>query len=256
MKAVILAGGYGTRLSEFTDSIPKPMVCIGDKPILHHLMEYYASFGITDFVLALGYKAQLIKNYFLNYPILNSDFEIDLSTGKVTPLNKRVCNWKVTLVDTGQHTMTGGRLKRMKKILGEETFLMTYGDGLSDINIENLIKFHKRSNKMATVTAVRPSARFGELIIDGSMVTKFAEKPQTEDGWVNGGFFVLEPSFLDLIHDDLSVLEKEPLETVAANHQLAAFKHHGFWQCMDTKRDKDFLEEIWKKENCPWVVES
>ena len=255
MKAVILAGGFGTRLAEYTDSVPKPMVQIGDRPILCHIMEWYASFGVSEFVLALGYKASVFKDYFLNYGILNSDFEVDLSSGQVTLIEDRRPKWKVTLVDTGLHTMTGGRLRRLKEVIGDETFMVTYGDGLSNIDINALVSFHQENKKLVTVTAVRPSARFGELTLDGSIVKKFAEKQQTNEGWVNGGFFVMEPSFLDFINGDDCVLEQEPLEQAALTNELAAFKHTGYWQCMDTKRDRDHLESVWNSPDCPWQAE-
>lgn len=255
MKVVILAGGFGTRLSEYTETIPKPMVSIGGKPILWHIMNTYSQFGHKDFYIALGYKAEKIKEYFLNYAALNSDFTVDLSSGSVVAHQKNTFDWKVTLVDTGFNTMTGGRLKRMKDFIGEETFLLTYGDGVSDINIDSLIDFHHRHGRMATVTAVRPSARFGELDINYSdqQVKSFREKPQVNEGWVNGGYFVIEPSFFELIENDDTILEKSPLETCAEMGQLMSFKHNGFWQCMDTKRDRDFLESLWSQGKAKWA---
>ena len=252
MKVVILAGGFGTRLSEYTTSIPKPMVNIGDRPILWHIMQTYAHFGHKDFYLALGYKSEMIKDYFLNYKILNDDFSIDLSNGEIETHQKTEIDWKVTLVDTGLNSMTGGRVKRMKEFIGNEPFLLTYGDGVADIDINELISFHKKNNKMVTVSAVHPGARFGELSLDGDMVTNFEEKPQTSQGWINGGYFVIEPKFFDLIHDDSTILEKSPLEKVAQLNELVAYKHHGFWQCMDTKRDKDNLDELWGSNKAPW----
>jgi glucose-1-phosphate cytidylyltransferase len=251
MKIVILAGGFGTRLSELTDIIPKPMVTIGGIPIIEHIMNYYFQFGYKDFYIALGYKSEKIKEYFLNYPVLNSDFSINMSDGKITTINKVHHDWKVTLVDTGKDTMTGGRLKRMKKYIGEETFMMTYGDGLSNININELVKFHKKNNKIATISAVHPTARFGELEIKNNIVEKFTEKSQLNTGWINGGFFIFESKIFDLINNDQTMLEREPLETLAKQEQLMAFKHEGFWHCMDTKRDKDLLEDIWI-EGPPW----
>ena len=233
--------------------MPKPMVTIGSKPILWHIMNHYAKFGYDEFVLALGYKADVIKNYFLNYPSLNSDFTISMRTGEVEWHNRAEQNWKVTLVDTGIDSMTGGRLSRLKKVLAGETFMLTYGDGVSDVDVDALVKFHRQKNKMVTITTVRPSARFGELDIDNSVVKSFKEKPQTSQGWINGGFFVIEPEFLDFIDSDMTVLEKEPLAHVAANAQLNAFKHEGFWQCMDTVRDKNYLEDLWKKKQAPWA---
>lgn len=253
MKVVILAGGFGTRLAELTGEIPKPMVPIGGKPILWHIMNHYAKFGYSEFVLALGYKAEIIKNYFLNYPSLNSDFTICMKTGAVEWHNRVEQNWKVTLVDTGLHSMTGGRLGRLKSVLADETFMLTYGDGLSDVDISDLRNFHEKNNKMVTVTTVHPGARFGELDIEKNEVKSFKEKPQTSQGWINGGFFVIEPGFLDLITSDDIILEKEPLEKIASIGQLNAFKHEGFWQCMDSVRDKNYLEDLWVKGDAPWV---
>jgi glucose-1-phosphate cytidylyltransferase len=252
VKVIILAGGFGTRLSEYTQSIPKPMVTIGGKPILWHIMKTYAKYGHIDFHLALGYKAELIKDYFLNYRSLNSDFTIDLESGNLTPHQKDNVNWKVTLVDTGPNSMTGGRVKRMQNFIGNETFLLTYGDGLSNIDIEALVNFHKSHGKMVTVSAVHPGARFGELDMDGDIVTSFKEKPQTTQGWINGGYFVIEPEFFDLIKGDSTILEKEPLEKAAEIGELMSYQHDGFWQCMDTKRDRDSLEELWQNNNAPW----
>lgn len=251
MKVILLAGGFGTRLSEYTDVTPKPMVTIGGKPMLLHIMNSYAHFGFTDFVVALGYKAEVIKSFFLNYATINSDFTVDLSSGDVTPFNFSTVNWKVTLVDTGLHTMTGGRLRRLKQYIGDETFMLTYGDGLSNININDLLSFHKSHGKLMTVSAVRPGARFGELELNGSSVSRFVEKPQLHDGWINGGFFVVDPKFLDFIDDDQTLLERQPMETAALNNQLMAFKHDGFWQCMDSKRDRDSLEYLWS-QGAPW----
>ena len=251
MKLIILAGGFGTRLSEYTDAIPKPMVTIGDKPILWHIMNSYAHFGFKNFVLALGYKAEVIKSYFLNYASLNSDFNVDLSSGKVNPINFAPVDWNVTLVDTGLNTMTGGRLLRLKKLIGNDTFMLTYGDGLSNINLHELLSFHHSHGKLMTVSAVRPVARFGELELSGSSVTSFTEKPQLHQGWINGGFFVVNPNFLDLIQDDQTLLERSPMETAASIGQLEAFKHDGFWQCMDSKRDRETLEKIWS-DGAPW----
>lgn len=254
MKVVLLAGGYGTRLSEYTDKIPKPMVQIGGKPVVWHIMERYAKFGHKDFFLALGYKSEIIKEYFLNYSLYNSDYTLDLKSGEVTKYGEPLVDWRVTAVQTGLNTMTGGRLKALQNFIGNETFMLTYGDGLSDVDMNSLLKFHKGHGKLATVTAVHPAARFGELDVSGDTVTSFKEKPQLKTGWVNGGFFVLEPEFFDFIDGDDSVLEAEPLEQVALNGQLMAYKHRGFWQCMDTKRDKDLLEGIWKSGIAPWTL--
>ncbi|MCW7482120.1 glucose-1-phosphate cytidylyltransferase [Leptospira kanakyensis] len=254
MKVVILSGGFGTRLSEYTDMIPKPMVTIGGRPILWHIMNHYASFGFNDFYLALGYKAEVVKDFFLNYRALNSDFTVNLENGSIINYNSPSVNWKVTLVNTGLNTMTGGRVLRMKEFIGNERFLLTYGDGLSNVNLSNLIQFHEINKKMVTVTAVHPVARFGELDINEGMVTSFQEKPQIKEGWINGGYFVVEPEFFDLIDDDQTILEKHPLEQATQKGQLVAYQHSGFWQCMDTKRDRDYLEELWNSGKAPWLV--
>jgi len=225
MKVVILAGGFGTRISEYTKKIPKPMVMINKKPIIVHIMEHYAKYGFKDFVIALGYKGPVIKNYF----------------------KKKIFNWNIDLIDTGLNTMTGGRLKRLKKILGNKKFFLTYGDGISDINLKKLLSFHEKNKKLVTLTAVRPPARFGAIKLKGNKVKLFKEKHKIHEGWINGGFFVIEPDFLKYIKNDDTYLEKEPLESVGRNGQLYAFKHNGFWQCMDTKRDKEYLENILKK---------
>ena len=254
MKVILLAGGFGTRLSEYTDSIPKPMVRIGGKPILWHIMKTYDHFGHKDFYVALGYKSELIKEYFLNYRTLNADFTVDLKTGAVTPHQLDELDWKVTLVDTGLHSMTGGRVRRMKPYIGNETCLLTYGDGVSDVDLDQLIAFHKSHGKMVSVTAVHPGARFGELEMKGEQVTSFQEKPQTGQGWINGGYFVIEPEFFDLIQEDQTILEREPLERASQMGELMAFRHKGFWHCMDTKRDRDNLEEIWLSGKAPWEL--
>lgn len=253
MKVIFLAGGLGTRLAEYTSVIPKPMVRVGGKPILWHIMQIYARFGHKDFYVALGHQAEIIKEYFLNYRTLNSDFTVDLLSGSLSPHQLDSVDWRITLVDTGNTSMTGGRAKRMRPFIGNETCMLTYGDGVADIDINALLAFHRSHGKMVTVTAVRPSARFGELEIDGYKVRSFKEKPQMHDGWINGGFFVFEPDFFDLIAGDSTLLEREPLEEVSRCGQLMAYKHEGFWHCMDTKRDLDLLEALWNK-GAPWVV--
>ncbi|MDC1018373.1 glucose-1-phosphate cytidylyltransferase [Pseudomonadales bacterium] len=254
MKVVILAGGYGTRLAEFTDVIPKPMVPVGGKPILLHIMQTYASRGFNEFILALGYKADVIKQYFLNYASINSDFTVSMSDGSIEFHNSSSLDWKVTLVDTGLNTMTGGRVKRLKDHINDETFMLTYGDGVSDVDVGEVLKFHKQHGQMVTVTTVRPSARFGELDIKEDTVNSFTEKPQTSKGWINGGYFVIEPEFIDSIDGDETILERQPLEGVAHKGQLMAYRHEGFWQCMDTVRDRDYLEKLWATGDAPWLV--
>ena len=254
MKVIILAGGFGSRLSEYTESIPKPMVTIGGKPILWHIMSRYANFGHKDFYLALGYKAEIIKEYFLNYRSLNSDFTVDLSSGKVDPHQTDAADWRVTMVDTGLQSMTGGRVKRLQSFVGNEPFMLTYGDGVADIDLDALLKFHNSHGKMVTVSAVHPGARFGELMLDNGQVKSFQEKPQMGQGWINGGFFIIQPDFFDLIANDETILEREPLEKVAQMGELMAYKHDGFWQCMDTKRDRDMLEDLWQHGLALWKV--
>tara|TARA_B100000614_G_scaffold199990_1_gene181165 strand:- start:669 stop:1430 length:762 start_codon:yes stop_codon:yes gene_type:complete len=251
MKVIILAGGFGTRLSEYTDAIPKPMAKIGDKPILWHIMKIFEHHALNDFVLALGYKNEIIKEYFSKYSLLNSDFSIDLKSGNMKMHQVQSEDWNVTLVDTGLDTMTGGRIKRLKDFVGNQTFMVTYGDGVGNIDIKNLIKFHKSHKKLATVTAVRPQARFGELEIVDDCVKSFKEKPQLDQGWINGGFFVLEPEVFDLISDDSVMFERQPLEELSSEENLMAYKHHGFWKCMDTKRDLEILNDLWNT-NPPW----
>ena len=251
MKVIILAGGFGTRFSEYTNILPKPMIPIGDKPILWHIMQTYAKFEHKDFYLALGYKAEVIKDYFLNYRSLNADFTIDLDSGNVLSHQLDQVDWKVTLVNTGNTTMTGGRIKRMKKFIGDEPFMLTYGDGVADINLDELLKFHRNHGKLVTMTAVRPAARFGDLELENNIVKSFKEKPQMHEGWISGGFFIIEPGFFDFINDDSTLLEREPLEKATKLGQLMAYQHKGFWHCMDTKRDHDLLESLWKN-GAPW----
>jgi len=255
MKVVILAGGFGTRLSEETTKIPKPMVEIGGKPILWHIMKIYSHFGFNDFIICLGYKGYIIKEYFFNYFMHSCDISIDLFTGKTEFFNNRSENWKVTLVDTGLNTMTGGRIKRIQKFLNNETFMLTYGDGVGDVNIKELYEFHKSHGKLATVTAVQPSGRFGTLNIDDSnRVLSFKEKPKGDGNWINGGFFVLEPEVIKYIEDDNTTWEKEPIEKLASEGNLLAYKHFGFWKPMDTLRDKNELESLWNSGNAPWKI--
>ena len=251
MKVVILAGGYGTRLSEYTNIVPKPMVTIGGKPIIWHIMKTYAHYGHKDFYIALGYKSEVIKDYFLNYHSLNSDFAVNLASGKVKPYKVNDLDWQVTLSNTGISTMTGGRVKRMQQLIGNERFMLTYGDGVADIDIDDLFAFHKSHGKMVTMSAVRPAARFGELEINDNQVISFKEKPQLHNGWINGGYFIIEPEFFDYIASDETMLEREPLEALTKAGELMAYKHDGFWHCMDTKRDHELLESLWS-EGAPW----
>ena len=253
MKVIILSGGFGTRIAEYTSTIPKPMIRICGKPIIEHIMEIYAKYGHKDFYLALGYKSEVIKQYFYNYAFLNSNFQINLKDGKVYPYKRTERDWSINLIDTGINTMTGGRLKRLKDFIGNETFLLTYGDAVTDLNINKVLEFHKKHGKMVTVTGVRPPARFGELTInEENEVLEFKEKPNTHAGWINGGFFVMEPEFLNYIDGDTTILEKSPLETIAKENELLAFLHDGFWHCIDTKRDKDNLEAIVNSGNKIW----
>lgn len=257
MKVVILAGGFGTRLGDETVVRPKPMVEVGTRPILWHVMKIYAHYGFDDFVVLCGYKAEFIRNYFLNYSLNESDFTIDLKTGQVVSVgSSRAENWRVTVVDTGLDTMTGGRIRRARHVIGDETFCLTYGDGVSNVNISELIAFHKAHGRMATVTAVLPPGRFGVISLDdrGDTVTHFREKDQKDVGMINGGFFVCEPAVIDLIDDDSTIWELEPMNRLVEMNQLAAFRHHGYWQNMDTLRDKQVLENLWAKGCPPWKV--
>ncbi|MDR4506238.1 MAG: glucose-1-phosphate cytidylyltransferase [Candidatus Scalindua sp.] len=256
MKAVILAGGFGTRLSEETVIRPKPMVEIGDKPILWHIMKMYSAYDINDFIICLGYKGYFIKEYFATYSIHMSDVTFDLRNNNVEILQNGTEPWKITLIDTGENTMTGGRLKRVKDYIGNETFCMTYGDGVSDVNIRKLIDFHFEQKTLATLTAVQPPGRFGafKLSSDQNKIYAFKEKPQGEGAMINGGFFVLEPGVMDYITDDSNVWEREPLEKLAHDGMLAAYRHHGFWEPMDTLRDKMYLEKLWNSSKPPWKV--
>jgi glucose-1-phosphate cytidylyltransferase len=255
VKVVILAGGLGSRLSEETTVRPKPMVEIGGLPILWHILKGYDHHGFNKFVIALGYKGEFIKDYFLRYRMLSSNLSLDLSSGKCESFCEPVENWKLHLVDTGKDSLTGGRLHRLEPLLKPHgTFMLTYGDGVCDVDIRKLVEFHKQHGKLATVTAVRPPARFGTMEFDGDRVSDFKEKPQTEGGWINGGFFVFEPGIFDFLHGDKTVLEEKPLEQLARQGQLMAYKHNDFWQCMDTVRDKNRLEELWQTDRAPWKV--
>jgi glucose-1-phosphate cytidylyltransferase len=255
MKVAILAGGVGSRLSEETVVKPKPMVEIGNRPILWHIIKTYVHHGLDDFVVALGYRGEYIKRWMADYASLTSDLTIDMRTGGVGVHNSDERDeWRVSLIETGQKTGTGGRIKRLKPYLGDSTFCLTWGDGVSDVDITELIAFHRRHGKLCTLTAVRPPARFGHLELDGDRIVEFSEKPQTGEGWINGAFFVCEPEVFDYIDGDETMFEKEPLERLAKDGQLMAYQHHGFWQCMDTIRDKKLLERLWDSEQAPWKV--
>lgn len=256
MKVIILAGGFGTRISEESVNKPKPMVEIGGKPILWHIMKYYSSYGYNDFIIALGYKGDYIKDYFRKYASINSDFSINLKTNKIEILNESNEDFNVTLVDTGLNSMTGGRLYNLKNLLSkEEEFMVTYGDGVSNVNLNELINFHRSNGKIATLTSVRPSARFGNIKLDESgKVLSFEEKPQTEQGWINGGFFIFKKEIFELLRSEDEVLEKHPLETLAKRGELTAYQHIGFWQCMDTLRDKKYLNNLWDTNKADWKL--
>jgi len=254
MKAVILAGGLGTRISEETQVRPKPMVEIGGKPVLWHIMKIYSAHGVNDFVICLGYKGYMIKEYFANYFLHMSDVTFDMKDNQMEVHQRHAEPWRVTLVDTGDATMTGGRVKRAREYVGGETFCFTYGDGLSDVNITELIAFHHENRTIATVSAVQPPGRFGALDLESHRITGFREKPQGDGGWINGGFFVLSPKVFDYIDGDATVWEQEPLERLAHEGELAAFRHPGFWQPMDTLRDRNLLEELWASNRAPWKV--
>jgi glucose-1-phosphate cytidylyltransferase len=254
MKVAILAGGAGTRLAEETEIKPKPMVEIGGRPILWHIMRHYAHYGFKDFVIALGYKGEVIKRYMLDYCALHSNLTVHLRTGEVRREGHFIPDWTVELIDTGIRTQTGGRIKRLQPYLGHETFMLTWGDGVSDVDLRRLLEFHRRHGKLATLTAVRPPARYGHLKFDGDRVAEFTEKPQIGEGWINGAFFVLEPGIFDYIDGDDTVWEREPLERLAADGQLMAYKHESFWQCMDTLREKYILQQLWDSGRAPWKI--
>ncbi|GAP21739.1 glucose-1-phosphate cytidylyltransferase [Leptolinea tardivitalis] len=254
MQTIILAGGLGTRLAEETEVRPKPLVEIGHQPILWHILKHYSYYGHNEFFIALGYKGEMIKRYFLDYSNLSGQLTIDMKTGRVISEQSECEPWTVHLVDTGQKTNTGGRVKRLAPFLKKETFFITYGDGVSNINLDELLAFHRSQKKMVTITAVRPPARFGGLEFDGDLVMKFTEKPQTGEGWINGGFMVCEPELLDVINNDLSSLEADVLDYLASINQISAYRHFGFWQCMDTLRDKKLLEQFWQDGNAPWKI--
>ncbi len=254
MKIVILAGGMGTRLAEETDEVPKPMVEIGDKPILWHIMKHFSHHGFNEFIIALGYKGEMIKDFFINYHLLSNSFTVKTKNGQIIEHDMICEDWVVHLIDTGLITQTGGRVKKLKELLKDETFILTYGDGISDIDLKKLVNFHRSHGKMATVTAVRPPARFGEFEYEGDKIIKFAEKPKTEEGWINGGYFVLEPEVLDYIENDDTIWERGPLEKITEEGELMAYWHDGFWRCMDNVRDLRYLRDLWAKGDAAWEV--
>lgn len=254
MKVVILAGGLGTRLSEETDLRPKPMVEVGGRPILWHIAKHYAHYGFEEFFIALGYKSEIIKRYFVDYQALSGSMTIDLSTGKASVYNRDCESWILHLMDTGIETNTGGRLKRLEPWLKDGTFMFTYGDGLCDIDLRDLLAFHRANGCIATVTAVRPPSRFGGLVFEGNLIKEFIEKPQIGEGWINGGFMVFEPEVFRYLKEDGDSLEVDALEQLAREGQLAAYQHDSFWQCMDTLRDKRYLENLWQEQSAPWKI--
>ena len=254
MKVAILAGGFGSRLAEETQIKPKSMIEIGGNPILWHIMKHYAHHGFNDFVIALGYKGELIKKYMMDFTTSHGDMTVDLGTGEVRRNGNSHPKWLVDLIDTGVPTLTGGRIKRLKRFVGNGTFMLTWGDGLSDVDLNKVLQFHRSHGKLATLTAVRPPARYGHLELNGDRVQVFSEKPQISEGWINGAFFILEPGIFDYIEGDQTQWEKEPLERLARDGQLMAYRHDSFWQCMDTLREKYRLEEMWQKGNAPWKV--
>jgi glucose-1-phosphate cytidylyltransferase len=254
MKVAILAGGVGSRLAEETEVRPKPMVEIGGQPIMWHIMKHYHNYGFNEFVIALGYKGECIKKYVVDYSSLHSNLRVNLINGNVsTHGTNGHPDWKIDLIDTGLSTLTGGRIKRLAPYIGNETFMLTWGDSVSDVNLDELLRFHRSHGKLATLTAVRPTARFGHLNLEGDKISEFSEKPQTSEGWINGAFFVLEPEVFDYIDGDDTQWEKKPMEQLARDGELMAYKHEGFWQCMDTLRDKRLLQELWDSGQAPWV---
>jgi glucose-1-phosphate cytidylyltransferase len=254
MKAVILAGGLGTRISEESHLRPKPMIEIGGKPILWHIMKIYSHYGINDFIICLGYRGYVIKEYFSNYFLHMSDVTYCMRENRMEVHHKHAEPWRVTLVDTGDNTMTGGRLRRVRKYIGDKTFCFTYGDGVSDVPVDQLISHHRKNKSLATVTAIQPPGRYGSLVVSGARVTRFHEKPAGDGAWINGGFFVLEPKAIDYIKGDATSWEDRPLRKLATDGKLGAFQHRGFWQAMDTLRDKNHLEDLWSKGNAPWKI--
>ena len=254
MKVAILAGGVGSRLMEETTSRPKPMVEIGGKPILWHIMKYYAAFGFDEFVVALGYKGEYIKRWFVDYASLTSDLTVSTGTGSVATTTAHTENWVVHLVDTGQQTGTGGRIRRLRRVIGDEPFMLTWGDGVSNVDLDALVDFHRGHGRHCTLTAVRPPARFGHLEMLGDAITDFTEKPQVGEGWINGAFFVCQPEVFDYVPAEETMFEREPLEGLAKDGQLMAYRHHGFWQCMDTLRDRVLLDGLWDRDDAPWRI--
>ncbi len=255
MKVVILAGGYGTRISEESHLKPKPMIEIGGKPILWHIMKHFSYYGFNEFIICAGYKQDVIKEWFSNYYLHNSDITFDFTTNNKIHIHNNLAEpWKVTIVDTGLHTMTGGRIKRIAEYIEQETFILTYGDGVSNVNLKELVEFHFSHNKLATITSIQPDGRFGVLDIEENKVISFREKSKTDMGWSNGGFMILNTKVMDYIKDDATVFERDPLEKLVSLNQLMSYKHHGFWQCMDTMRDKEKLEALWMTDNCPWKL--
>tara|TARA_Y100000813_G_C24101444_1_gene323221 strand:- start:27 stop:794 length:768 start_codon:yes stop_codon:yes gene_type:complete len=253
-KVIILAGGYGTRLSEYTSNIPKPMVPIGGIPMIEHIMNHYSFYGFTEFIICLGYKQNIIKDYFVNYNYSSNDLHIDLASDEIQIFDKKRKDWKISLIDTGLDTKTGGRLKRVQHLLGKDTFLMTYGDGLSNINLLKKIDFHKIHNKSLTISAVRPQARFGELQISDGLIKSFKEKPQLKQGRINGGFFVVEPRFINYIDGDQDMLETKPMQRAIKNNDLAAYETDAFWRCVDSKRDLEYVQNLWETGKAKWVI--